>query len=88
MVAAEGFLQHRKSARFRRQRLDGADLCAVGLHRERQAGARRHAVDLDGAGAADAVLAADMGAGHRQLMAQEIGEQHARLGLVPRRRGR
>ena len=56
-------------------------LAPVGLHGERQAGARGDAVDLDRAGAADAVLAADMRAGRAQLMAQEIGQQHARLGL-------
>ena len=51
------------------------------LHRERQAGARRRAVDLHGAGAAHAMLAADMRAGRAQHMAQEIAEQQARLGL-------
>ena len=81
VVAAEGFLQDRQPARLRRQPFDGADTGAVGLHRQRQAGARRNPVDLDRAGAADTVLAADMGAGHRQLLAQEVGQQHARLGL-------
>ena len=37
---------------------------------------------VDGAGAADAVLAADMRAGRAELVAQEIGQQHARLGLA------
>ena len=36
----------------------------------------------NGAGAADAMLAADMRAGGAELMAQEIGQQHARLGLA------
>ena len=44
------------------------------------AGARRRAVDLDGAGAAHAVLAADMRAGQQQVAAQQIGELLARLG--------
>ena len=61
---------------------------ALGLHREHQAGARRHAVDLHGAGAADAVLAADMGAGGAEDVAQEIAEQQARLGLGLDARGR
>ena len=34
------------------------------------------AVEQDGAGAADAVLAADMGAGEPQLVAQEIAQEH------------
>ena len=61
------------------QPFDGRELVAVGLHREHQAGAHRRAVEQDGAGAADAVLAADMGAGERQIVAQEIAEQHARF---------
>ena len=54
-------------------------LRAFGLHREHQAGAHRLAVDQHGAGAADAVLAADMGAGEPQLVAQAIGQRQARL---------
>ena len=87
-MAAEGLLQHRQPARLRRQAFDGAQSAAIGLHRERQAGARRHAVDLDRAGAADAVLAADMGAGRAEHVAQEVGQQHARLGVALDRRGR
>ena len=76
---------------------------AFGLHREDQAGAHRLAVDQHGAGAADAVLAADVGAGEAKLMAQAVGERQARLDidadllavdfefgghvLLPRRRG-
>ena len=48
---------------------------AIGLHGERQAGAHAVAVDQDRAGAADAVLAADVGAGQAKFAAQEIGEQ-------------
>ncbi len=61
--------------------LDGDDVGAVGLHRVLRAAAHRAAVDQDGAGAAHAVLAADMHAECLQLVAQEIAEQHARLGL-------
>src|SRR5579875_1701486 len=43
------------------------------------AGARRGAVDEEGAGAAHAVLAAEMGPGVEELVAQEIGEAGARL---------
>ena len=49
---------------------------AVGLHREHQAGADRRAIEQDRAGAAHAVLAADMGAGEQQFVAQEIAQQH------------
>ena len=56
-------------------------LAAFGLHRQHQAGAHRGAVDDDRAGAAHAVLAADMGAGEPQLMAQAIGQGQPRLDL-------
>src|SRR5579871_3361853 len=81
MMAAKRFLQHREPIGRGRQALDGADFGAVDLRREREARAREPAVDLHGAGAADAVLAADMGAGEAERVAQEIGQQHARLGL-------
>ena len=45
------------------QPFDGADRLALRLHREHQAGAHRLAVDDHRAGAADAVLAADVRAG-------------------------
>ena len=51
------------------------------LHRERQAGTGRHAVDRDRAGAAHAMLAADMRARRAELVAQCIGQQHAGLDL-------
>ena len=41
------------------------------------AGAGDLAVDLHRAGAADAVLAADVGAGEQQLLAQEVGQVRA-----------
>ena len=73
-------------------------LGAVGLDGEHQAGARGLAVDEDGAGAADAVLAADVGAGEPEVLAQEVDEELARLaaalarlavdGEPDRRRGR
>ena len=52
------------------------------LHREHQAGARAAAVDQHRAGAAHAVLAAEMRAGEAELVAQEIGERQP--GLDPR----
>ena len=58
---------------------DGAYLLAVGLHCEHQAGADRRAVDQHGAGAADAVLAADMGAGLAAILANGIHQRAPRL---------
>ena len=52
---------------------------AVGLDREHQAGADRLAVEDDGAGAADAVLAADMGAGLAAVVADRVDQGLARL---------
>ncbi len=81
VMPPERFLQHRKPAGRRRQRFDGANVGAVGLHGQRKTRARGNAVDLDRAGAADAMLAADMGAGQRQVMAQDIAEQGAWFGF-------
>src|ERR1700730_14114019 len=54
--------------------LDSAHPGTLGLHREHQAGAHRLVVDQHGAGAADAVLAAEMGAGETAILAQRIGQ--------------
>ena len=54
---------------------------AVGLHGEHQAGAHRLAVEQHRAGAADAVLAAGMGAGEPELLAQAVEQGLARLDL-------
>ncbi len=59
---------------------DRAHVAAVGLDGEREAGAHRLAVELHRAGAADAVLAADLGAG-QPLVADEVRQQRARLHL-------
>ena len=56
--------------------LDGREFMAIGLHRQHQAGTHRRAIQQDRAGAANAVFAADMGAGELQFVAQEIAEQH------------
>ena len=58
---------------------DGANFLALGLHAEHQAGADRLAVDQHGAGAADAVLTAEMGAGQPAIVAQHVGQRPARL---------
>src|SRR5436190_394596 len=59
--------------------LDGLDTCAVALHREHEAAAHDGAIDSYRAGAADAVLAADMAAGEAQVLAQEIDERLASI---------
>src|SRR5262249_33642210 len=50
------------------QVLDGPECLSVHLHSPRQATACRASVDVNGAGAADAVLATDMGAGEPEVM--------------------
>ena len=55
--------------------LDGGDLLAVDGDREHQAGAHRPAVEQHRAGAAHAVLAADVGAGQPEVVAERVGEQ-------------
>ena len=53
----------------------------VDLDRERQAGADGSPSSWTVHDAADAVLAADLGAGQAELVADEVGEQRARLDL-------
>ena len=80
VVLAEGGLQRAQRV-FARKALDGDDAAAFSLHRQHQTGADRGAVDDDRARAAGAMLAAEMGAGQPQHLAQAIGEVHARLDL-------
>ena len=61
------------------QAFDGLDLGAVALHRQHQAAAHDLAVDAHGAGAADAVFAADMAAGEAEIVAHEVDQRLARL---------
>src|SRR6266446_6681070 len=58
---------------------DGVDARAVALHRQHQAAAHHHAVDAYAAGAAYAVLAADMTARERNVFAQEVDQRLARI---------
>src|SRR5258708_2338411 len=58
--------------------LDGLEGRGVGLHRERQAGARGFAIDDHRATAALAGAAADVSAGEAEVFAQEIAEKPAR----------
>ena len=59
------------------QAFDGHHLAAVGLHRQHQAAAHDDAVDAHRAGAADAMLAAQMRTRETQLGAQEIDQMLA-----------
>ena len=78
MGAVKRLLQWMPAAfRLFRQSFHGGDFLSIGLHREHQAGAHRLTVEQHGAGAAHAVLAADVRAGQFQMMSQEITEQQA-----------
>ena len=64
--------------------LDGDDVGAVVADGERQAGIDAPAVDQHGAGAALAAVAALLGAGEVEPLAQQVEQRHARI--VERRR--
>ena len=83
VVLAERLLDGGQRAVGRGDALDGGDLAAVGLHREDQAGAHRLPVEQDGARAADAVLAAQVGAGELAALAQEVGQGQPGLDRRP-----
>ena len=82
VVVAHRFLQRVELSVRQRQRFDGGQFLAVGLHGQHLARARGAAVEVDGAGAAHAVLAPDMRSGQTQLVADEVGQQHAGLDLA------
>ena len=82
VVVAERRLDRRQRAVGAAEALDGGDLGAVGLHGEHQARAHGLAVEQHGAGAADAVLAAEVGAGEPAPLAQEVGQREPGLGRV------
>ncbi len=56
-------------------------LAPVGLHGEHGAGLHRHAVEQYRTGAAVGGVAADVGAGHAERLAQQVDEKEARLDL-------
>ncbi len=76
---AECFLERMELVGRRGQAFNGMDLVPARLHREHQARAHRQAVEQNGARAAHAVLAADVGAGEPEVVAQEVGELQPRL---------
>ena len=78
VVIAEGLLQIRQLLAVG-EPFHGAYLGAVGLNAEDQAGAHRSVVQDHRAGAADAVLAAQVGAGVAQVVAEHIGQGPAGL---------
>src|SRR5260370_16945980 len=63
--------------------LDRPYIGAVAAHGEGQAGARRGAVEEDGAGAADALLTAEMGTGQALLLTKKVAEIRPRLDPPP-----
>src|SRR5262249_58566387 len=79
MLAREGLAQRRHDG-VAIESFDGADRGAIAAAGMDDAGAGGRAVDLDRAGAAHALLAANVGAGQHQLAAQELGELLARFG--------
>src|SRR5215470_3548461 len=74
VVPHERFL-HRVQPFTLLQSFDGADAVTFRLHSEHQAGAYRFAIDENCAGAADAVLAADMRADLTAIVADNIDER-------------
>src|SRR5438105_12186066 len=80
MMLAERRLQWRESLVVR-EPFDGDHLGALRLYGKHEARAYGSPVDDDGAGAAHAMLAADMRASQPQMMAQAIGERQPRLDL-------
>ncbi len=80
-MALERVLE-RRERRIIRERLHRLHARAVGLHGEQAAAAHRDAVEPHGAGAADAVLAADMGSGEPEPVSEEVGEEKTRLDVL------
>ena len=85
MIVAEGLAAAAMQLAVGREALDRRDLVR---HRpataNMQARARRRAVEQHRAGAADAVLAAEMSAGQTELMTQKIGQGAAATRRPPR----
>ena len=82
VVLAESLLHRMQRAIRFGQALDGGDLGALTLQRERGAGLGRDAVDMNDASAALRGVAADMRAGQPQILAQELHQQGARFDVA------
>src|SRR5262249_47023854 len=78
-VAVEGALQRRELA-GRRETFDRRDRAPGDLAERHQAGTDRCAIEQHGAGAAITGIAADLGAGEAEIVAQQIGKAPDRLG--------
>ncbi|MGY4596536.1 hypothetical protein ACVWXL_004282 [Bradyrhizobium sp. GM22.5] len=81
MVFAEGLLHRMQRRAVGGQALDRLDLVAVGHHGERGAGLHGLAVQMHDASAALRGVAADMGAGEPQILAQELHQQGAGIDI-------
>jgi hypothetical protein len=79
-MLAEGSLQGGQGL-LARETLNRHHRAPFGLNREHEARLHRFAIDNDCARAAHPMFAAEMGPGQPQLVAQAIGEVHARLDL-------
>ena len=79
-MAMEGFLQLAQMP-FGTEPLDGHDIAAFDLPQRHQAGADLLALQQHGAGAAIPGIAADLGAGQAQILAQRLGEAPGGRGL-------
>ncbi|MEA2591755.1 MAG: hypothetical protein QOD62_1586 [Actinomycetota bacterium] len=66
---------------MRCEALHGGDLAAGRLDGKQAAGLHRHPVEEDGAGAAGRGVAADLGAGEAQEVAQVVDEEQPRLNV-------
>jgi hypothetical protein len=71
VVLVEGLLKRVELA-ILGEALNGTKFCAVGLHRQHNTGTNGLTVEENRTGAADAVLAPDMGASEPQILAQKI----------------
>ena len=64
---------------MRRQPLDGGDLLALAARRQRQAGHHAPAIQMNGAGAAGATVAALLGARQPGIFTQRIQQRRAMI---------
>jgi hypothetical protein len=64
------------------QSFDGLDLVAIRLDGKHQAGTHGQTIIQYGAGAANAMFAADVGSSQIQFLAQEIAQQETRVDLA------
>ena len=81
-VAFPEAVLHRVKVPVRGEALDRRDLGAIGLDGEQRAGLDGAAVHEDGARAADAGLAPDVGPGQIADLAQEMNQQQPRLDVA------